>query len=62
MLMRTTRIINKLSGSQRNIVKEARLAGKNNFSGRGKGMRMDDGRGENDENSLYMPMYEVMEK
>lgn len=60
--MRTTRIINKLSGSQGNIVKGARVAGKNNFSGRGKAMRTDDGRGENDENSLYMPLYEVTEE
>lgn len=62
MLMRTTRIISKLSGSQRNIVKEVRLAVKNNIGGRGNKRRMDDGRGENDENSLYMPMYKVMEE
>lgn len=62
MLTRTTRIINKLSGSQRNIVKGARVAGKNNFRGRGKAMRTDDGRGENDENSLYVPLYEVTEE
>lgn len=60
--MRTTRIISKLSGLQRNTIKEARLAGKNNFSGRGNGMRMDEGRGENEENSLYMPMCEIIEE
>ena len=47
MLMRTKRIISKLSESQRNIVKEVRLARKNNIGGRGN-KRMDDGRGEND--------------
>lgn len=62
MLMRATRIISKLSGSQRNIVKEVRLAAKNNIGGRENKRRMDDGRGENNENSLYMPMYEVMEE